>query len=118
MVKQLRDISKIKEAQFAFWAALAIIGLLFVESIVSLYGIYGETGRFLHDHHTPDRDLYFYQVKVLIAEKHLVSSGFALMMAIVDFMRLREKNNYIKLLEKYENKPEGEEVPAAEKKEN
>jgi hypothetical protein len=25
-------------------------------------------------------------------------------------MRLREKNNYIKLLEKYENKPEGEEA--------
>ncbi|KAJ3344000.1 hypothetical protein HDU83_005422 [Entophlyctis luteolus] len=32
----------------------------------------------------------------------------------VVYMRLREKNNYIKLLEKYENKPEGEDPVKSE----
>ncbi|KAJ3016166.1 UNVERIFIED_CONTAM: hypothetical protein HDU68_012385 [Siphonaria sp. JEL0065] len=118
MVKGLRDISKRKEFQFAFTGTISVIGLLFIESVTALYKIWQE-----HDERTVgERESFHHQLKIIRAEKHLITSGFALMMAIVVFMRLREKNNYIKLLEKYEHKEEGAEsnpeVADAEKKDN
>ncbi|KAI9330058.1 hypothetical protein BDR26DRAFT_871764, partial [Obelidium mucronatum] len=109
-VKALRDISKHKQFQFVFTAAISVIGLLFVESIIALYNIFQE-----HDERTVgERESFHHQLKIIRAEKHLITSGFALMMAIVVFMRLREKNNYIKLLEKYEGKVEGDAIAASE----
>ncbi|KAJ3069887.1 putative hydrolase rbbp9 [Podochytrium sp. JEL0797] len=112
MVKSLRNIGKLKEAQFAAIASGAVIGMLFLESTLAIVRIWNE-----FDERTfLERENPLYQLRVARAEKHFITSAFTMMMAIVVFMRLREKNNYVKLLEKYESKPEGEAPEAASKK--
>ncbi|KAJ3209359.1 hypothetical protein HDU82_000952, partial [Entophlyctis luteolus] len=104
MVKQLRGVSKIKNVQFMFAGCVTIVAALFAESAFALVRVWQHADELTYG----ERSSLQYHLKVMRAEKHLITSGFALMMALVVYMRLREKNNYIKLLEKYENKPEGE----------
>ncbi|KAJ3016165.1 UNVERIFIED_CONTAM: hypothetical protein HDU68_012384 [Siphonaria sp. JEL0065] len=106
IIKQVRSVVKIKAIQLALTIAFSVTVLMFLESIVSLKPV-------LQDYHSykgvsGDGKMHVL-LKVHRTEKHLTTSGFVLMMALAIFMRLREKNNYIKLLEKYENLPEGEE---------
>ncbi|KAI9330057.1 hypothetical protein BDR26DRAFT_922630 [Obelidium mucronatum] len=105
IIKSVRNVIKLKPVQIALTVAFSVTVLLFLESLVSLKPL-------LQDYHgyvggSADGKLLVL-LKVHRTEKNLTTSGFVLMMAIAIFMRLREKNNYIKLLEKYENKPEGE----------
>ncbi|KAJ3114879.1 hypothetical protein HK100_001528 [Physocladia obscura] len=106
LVKTLRGVSKVKNAQFIFSAAASIVAALFAESLVALVYLSKSEPGLSYSEKTG----FHYQIKVLRAEKHFITSLFTVVMALVVFMRLREKNNYIKLLEKYESKPEGEDA--------
>ncbi|KAJ3235125.1 hypothetical protein HDU81_000792 [Chytriomyces hyalinus] len=108
MIKNLRNISKSKNAQFAFVAGFSIVGALLAESGYALASVWKATkengGHHAHEYSTQ------YQLKVLRAEKHFITSLFTLVMFHVVFMRLREKNNYIKLLERVEGKTSEQEA--------
>ncbi|TPX67322.1 hypothetical protein CcCBS67573_g07530 [Chytriomyces confervae] len=115
MIKHVRNLSKNKNAQFAFVAGFSIVGALLAESGYALARVWNATrengGHQAHEYSTQ------YQLKVLRAEKHFITSLFTLVMFHVVFMRLREKNNYIKLLERVEGKTAEEEAAEETEKE-
>ncbi|KAI8831128.1 hypothetical protein BJ741DRAFT_617472 [Chytriomyces cf. hyalinus JEL632] len=137
MIKHVRNLSKNKNAQFAFVAGFSIVGALLAESGYALASVWNATkengGHHAHEYSTQ------YQLKVLRAEKHFITSLFTLVMFHVVFMRLREKNklscwtlfvsfrwlififyfiySYIKLLERVEGKTSEEEETEKTEKE-
>ncbi|KAI8830765.1 hypothetical protein BJ741DRAFT_618574 [Chytriomyces cf. hyalinus JEL632] len=125
MIKHVRNLSKSKNAQFAFVAGFSIVGALLAESGYALASVWNATKE-NGDHHAHEYSTQ-YQLKVLRAEKHFITSLFTLVMFYVVFMRLREKNKLsffifhcrsnIKLLERVEGKTSEEEAAEQTEKE-
>ncbi|KAI8830764.1 hypothetical protein BJ741DRAFT_618568 [Chytriomyces cf. hyalinus JEL632] len=100
MIKSLRSVYKNSVAQTVFVAAFSIVCALFVENVVRLDRMQ-TSGEFADEFDGGHGHLLFL-VQIRDAQLHLLITSFTILMAIVVFFQLRDKNAYIKLLEKYE----------------
>ncbi|KAJ3409042.1 hypothetical protein CcCBS67573_g06935 [Chytriomyces confervae] len=100
MIKSLRSIYKNSVAQTAFVTAFSIVCALFVENVFRLDRM--QTSGEYADEYDGGHGHLLFLVQIRDAQLQLLITSFTILMAIVVFFQLRDKNAYIKLLEKYE----------------
>ncbi|KAI8831129.1 hypothetical protein BJ741DRAFT_617481 [Chytriomyces cf. hyalinus JEL632] len=100
MIKSLRSVYKNSVAQTAFVTAFSIVCALFVENVFRLDRM--QTSGEYADEYDGGHGHLLFLVQIRDAQLQLLITSFTILMAIVVFFQLRDKNAYIKLLEKYE----------------
>ncbi|KAJ3235126.1 hypothetical protein HDU81_000793 [Chytriomyces hyalinus] len=100
MIKRLRSVYKNTAAQTAFVTSFSIVCALFVENVFRLDRM--QTSGEYADEYDGGHGHLLFLVQIRDAQVQLLITSFTILMAIVVFFQLRDKNAYIKLLEKYE----------------